>query len=369
MAQISKGDTFTDGQQVTGARLNQLVDSATLSVGAITDQINITANTVASNDSMLLYDLSVTALREASVSDVLNSNLPVTTSAITGGAGVNVVITPAATYKVDVAGAFEADSSNIVGNETVGGTLTVTGTTTLNGTAALNGTSTAVTKSANTNTTDIATTAYVVGQAGTATPVAASSTAAVGTSLRYAREDHIHPETSPVKVWFYFNTLEAYNRESAGTRATRTAGSTTCTITSNTGTIAHGLTTGDRVLFVNSSYPTIVPSAVYTVTVTTSYAFTIQTVATTALANVLCSGWASFSGTGISSVTRNTGGLSYIYTFSTALTDIKYLPIVTSSSPANNQAVMNGTLSTTTITIGDAGGTIADTVQGLLIIR
>ena len=30
MAQLTKGDTFTDGQQVTGARLNQLVDSAVL---------------------------------------------------------------------------------------------------------------------------------------------------------------------------------------------------------------------------------------------------------------------------------------------------------------------------------------------------
>jgi len=78
MAQLSKGDTFTDGQQVTGARLNQLVDSAVLSVGAITDQTNITANTVASNDSVLLYDLSATALREANVSDVLNSGLNAT---------------------------------------------------------------------------------------------------------------------------------------------------------------------------------------------------------------------------------------------------------------------------------------------------
>jgi len=93
MTQISKGDTFADGQQVTGARLNQLIDSATLLAGAITDQSNITANTVASGDSILLYDLSDTALREANVSDVLGSNLPITTSAITAGANSDLLIT------------------------------------------------------------------------------------------------------------------------------------------------------------------------------------------------------------------------------------------------------------------------------------
>ena len=94
MAQFSKGETFADGQQVTGARLNQLVDSATLLAGAITEQTNITAGTVASGDSVLLYDLSATALREANVSDVLGSNLPVTTSALTAGTNSDVVVTP-----------------------------------------------------------------------------------------------------------------------------------------------------------------------------------------------------------------------------------------------------------------------------------
>lgn len=127
MAQISKGDTFTDGEQVNGSRLNQLVDSSTLLAGAITDQGAMTANTVAATDSVLLYDLSATGLRKPTVSDILNSNLPVTTSAIAGGAGVDVVITPAATYKVDVAGAFEAESANVVNALTVGGVINGTG--------------------------------------------------------------------------------------------------------------------------------------------------------------------------------------------------------------------------------------------------
>jgi hypothetical protein len=57
---------------------------------------------------------------------------------------------------------------------------------------ALVGAPTAPTLSADTNTTGIATTAYVTGQAGSATPII-NGTAVAGTSLRYARQDHIHP--------------------------------------------------------------------------------------------------------------------------------------------------------------------------------
>lgn len=57
---------------------------------------------------------------------------------------------------------------------------------------ALTGTPTAPTAAADTNTTQIATTAYVVGQVGTATPLM-NNTAAVGTSLKYSRQDHVHP--------------------------------------------------------------------------------------------------------------------------------------------------------------------------------
>jgi hypothetical protein len=59
------------------------------------------------------------------------------------------------------------------------------------GSPAFTGTPTAPTATVDTNTTQIATTAYVVGQAGSATPLV-DGTAAVGTSLRYARQDHVH---------------------------------------------------------------------------------------------------------------------------------------------------------------------------------
>jgi hypothetical protein len=51
---------------------------------------------------------------------------------------------------------------------------------------------TAPTATADQNDTAIATTAFVIGQAATATPEA-NGTAAAGTSVKYARADHVHP--------------------------------------------------------------------------------------------------------------------------------------------------------------------------------
>jgi hypothetical protein len=53
------------------------------------------------------------------------------------------------------------------------------------------GGATATTQTAGDNTTKVATTAFVIGQAATLAP-AALGTAAVGASLKYAREDHVH---------------------------------------------------------------------------------------------------------------------------------------------------------------------------------
>lgn len=57
---------------------------------------------------------------------------------------------------------------------------------------AFTGTPTAPTAAVNTNTTQLATTAFVVGQKGVASPLM-NGVAAAGSSLRYSSEDHIHP--------------------------------------------------------------------------------------------------------------------------------------------------------------------------------
>ena len=60
------------------------------------------------------------------------------------------------------------------------------------GSPALTGTPTAPTAAADTNTTQLATTAFVIGQASSTNPVM-DGTVAIGSSLKYARADHVHP--------------------------------------------------------------------------------------------------------------------------------------------------------------------------------
>lgn len=128
---------------------------------------------------------------------------------------------------------------------------------------ALTGVPTSTTAAANTNTTQIATTAFVVGQAATVAPLVNGS-ATVGTSLLYARQDHVHPV--PAGWTSYTPTVAGYT--SAVTVATgmyqqigktvnarvdvsitsiTTAGSATITVTlpvtaQSTGTYTAGLT-------------------------------------------------------------------------------------------------------------------------------
>jgi hypothetical protein len=109
------------------------------------------------------------------------------------------------------------------------------------------GTPASVTAAVNTNTTQIATTAFVVGQAATATPLV-DGTAAVGTSLLYARQDHIHgtdtsraPAASPT----FSGTVTVSPFTTAGFVKNSAAGALSSAVIASTDlpTVA-GLTTG-----------------------------------------------------------------------------------------------------------------------------
>ena len=69
MAQIQKGDTFADGELVTAARLNALLDSAILNTNAITDQGLITTGSV--NDTLLVYQASSATLKKITFDDLI----------------------------------------------------------------------------------------------------------------------------------------------------------------------------------------------------------------------------------------------------------------------------------------------------------
>lgn len=143
MAQIQSPSNYVNGDQVTASNLNNHVNGAILLPGAVTDQTALTVNTVATGDSVLLYDLSVTALRKATASDLLNSGIALTTGLISGSAGADIVINPATTFKLDVTGPVKVDSLE------VDAAATITGTTTLVGNLITNG---AVSSSTGTNT-------------------------------------------------------------------------------------------------------------------------------------------------------------------------------------------------------------------------
>jgi hypothetical protein len=97
------------------------------------------------------------------------------------------------------AGAGDFSSLSTPNITTSGGTLNLGGTVNVSSAANFTGatvnlgsSATATTPAVNTNSTAVATTAYVVGQAGTGNPLV-NGTVAVGTSLLYSRQDHVHP--------------------------------------------------------------------------------------------------------------------------------------------------------------------------------
>jgi hypothetical protein len=92
--QFQSPENYDVGQQVTKSRLNNMVNNAVPLPGLITDRTNLASNTVATGDSVLLNDVSASALVEATASDLLNSNIAITTSSVTAGSGSDITITP-----------------------------------------------------------------------------------------------------------------------------------------------------------------------------------------------------------------------------------------------------------------------------------
>ena len=144
MAQAQSPETFVNGQQVTASRLNNHVNGLLLLPGAITDQSALTANTLATGDEFLINDLTANALRRVTADSILNSGLSITTGSVTGNAGADITVTPAATYKLNVAGNLAATgtlavtgASTLTGNVTASADATVVGKLSLSSTAAM----------------------------------------------------------------------------------------------------------------------------------------------------------------------------------------------------------------------------------------
>ena len=83
MPKIKSPETFTINEVLTASDLQNHVDGSYPLPGFILEQTSI--DVVATGDSLLVYDLSTTQLRRATVTQVLGGNLPVIASTVTAG--------------------------------------------------------------------------------------------------------------------------------------------------------------------------------------------------------------------------------------------------------------------------------------------
>ena len=111
MPQIIKTETFADGQLVTGLRLNNIIDLATLGTQSITAQTAVSAFDIESTDYLLVYDASATALRKATIDDIFRSGQTIKASSISGVSGANLAVSIAVGYFLSVNG-----NTNITGD-------------------------------------------------------------------------------------------------------------------------------------------------------------------------------------------------------------------------------------------------------------
>lgn len=100
------------------------------------------------------------------------------------------------------------------------------------------GAATATTQAVDNNTTKVATTAYVVAQAASATPAAASGAGVAGTSTRFSRADHAHPLADALGVGQTWTDVKTTPGRALSTTYTNSSGKpilvfATVTINSN----------------------------------------------------------------------------------------------------------------------------------------
>lgn len=126
---------------------------------------------------------------------------------------------------------------------------------------ALTGTPTAPTAAVDTSTTQVATTAFVVGQAATATPLV-DGTAAVGTSKRFARADHRHPQDTDLLNTVSVKSAEATaSASSAALSASAASTSATAAASSASNAASSATTASSASLSASTSAATAVASA------------------------------------------------------------------------------------------------------------
>jgi hypothetical protein len=185
----ASGATITVGNTTAASTVN-IATGATLT--ATTKAVNIGTAGVAGSTTNIAIGTTAGGTSTTTMQGTTTFAGPITGAInnISLGSGTAAQVMDFATG-VTATGLTKAVSIGTGG--ATGSTTTISlGATAGTSTTTLNGTTNGVTAAADTNSVALATTAYVVGQAGSATPLI-NGTAAVGTSLRYARQDHVHP--------------------------------------------------------------------------------------------------------------------------------------------------------------------------------
>lgn len=167
-------DNINDAMSAVQVTLgvNPQGDSATV-VARLTALDSTVAGKAATNQTMYVGTTAI-AINRSSASQTL------TGTSIDGNAATATLATSA----------NAVPASGITGATLASG-VTASSLTSFGSSPTLSGTPTTSTAAVDTNTTQVASTAFVLGQAASATP-AMDGTAAVGTSTRYARADHVH---------------------------------------------------------------------------------------------------------------------------------------------------------------------------------
>jgi microcystin-dependent protein len=122
MTQIKCPIDYVPLQQVTAANLNAHVNNATLQPGAVHEQ-TVIGSLVATDDEVLVYDASATALRSSTAANLLGSNLDIVTSNVGGPAAGDVKINPHAGSLV-TGKVFTSDGTNVTVTSTAHGLVT-----------------------------------------------------------------------------------------------------------------------------------------------------------------------------------------------------------------------------------------------------
>jgi len=217
------------GGTITGSGSIGIADASTTAKGAV--QLNDTTTSTSTTQAATANSVKVVADAAAAATNTANNAQTSANGKVSGVTALDatISITGTATAPILAVGTVPAasvsglatsattdttDASNItsgtlaaarvatLNQDTTGNAATATniaaGTTTLASNVTASsltsfGTDpTTNTQAVDNNSTKIATTAFVVGQAGAATPVI-NGTAAAGSSLRYSRQDHVHP--------------------------------------------------------------------------------------------------------------------------------------------------------------------------------